>query len=219
MQNILLGIVSGLILTCILTMDRDRNKDKDNSKKSKEPLININPPIDMLGGNAPANLTNTTYSKTKLGWIENSRNNRNFKNYPPCFNLSFEAQKLFDLLENNDVILKHKVLLEVYSMILCQVTYLKSKLCPQTMLIDRLKDLDSFGALRYTNHYNNLVSYVSKKILYLSSPMTLEFLNKALYLIDKEIDQINLSQEKIDAIKKLNKQICSYAFPIIAKEC
>jgi hypothetical protein len=45
--------------------------------KTKEPLININVPINMLGGNAPANLSNTTYSRTKLRWIENSRNNRN----------------------------------------------------------------------------------------------------------------------------------------------
>ena len=187
--------------------------------KTKEPLININVPIKMLGGNAPADLTNTTYSKTKLGWIENSRNNRNFKKYPPCFNLSIQAQKLFDLLEANDLIVKHKVLLEVYSMILCQVKYLKSKLCPQTMLIDRLTNLDSFGALRYTNYYNNLTNYVSKNRLYLTSSLTLEFLNKALSLIDKEIDLINLSNDKIDNIKQLNKSICSYAFPIIAKEC
>jgi hypothetical protein len=49
--------------------------------------------------------------------------------------------------------------------------------------------------------------------------MTLEFLNKALSLIDREIDLINLSNDKIDNIKQLNKLICSYAFPIIAKEC
>ena len=216
MEKILIAIVSGLILTLILTMDKNNNKKLE---KPKEPLININVPIKMLGGNAPADLTNTTYSKTILGWIENSRNNRNFEKYPPCFNLSIQAQKLFDLLEANDLIVKHKVLLEVYSMILCQVNYLKSKLCPQTMLIDRLTNLDSFGALRYTKHYNNLTKYVSKNILYLTSPLTLEFLNKALSLIDKEIDLINLSKDKIDNIKLINKLICSYAFPIIAKEC
>jgi len=221
MQDVLLGIVSGLILTWILTMHVN-TANRKKSEKITESIDNINQPIDMLGGRALANLSNITYSKTKLGWIENSRNNRNYKTYPPCFNLSIPAQKLFDILASNNLVVKHKVLLEVYSMILCQVNYLQSKLCPQTMLINRLEDLDLFGALRYTNHYQNLTNYVSKKILYSTSPMTLEFLNKALYLIDKEINQINLldlSKDSIDNIKQLNKLICSYAFPIIAVEC
>lgn len=208
MQNILFGIIAGLVLISIFN-----TPNKKKSDKTSEPLINI------LETNASAELDNITYSSTNLGWIENSRNNRNFKKYPPCFNLSIEAQKLFDILESYDMVVKHKVLLEVYSIILCQVSYLKSKLCPQTMLIDRLTDLDALGALRYTKYYNELINYVSKSILGLTSPISLEFLNKSLFLIDKEIDKIILPKDKIDDIKQFNKSICSYAFPIIARDC
>ena len=47
-------------------------------------------------------------------WIENSRNNNNFKTYPPCFNLSTEAQKIYDILASKNMIEKHKILFEVY---------------------------------------------------------------------------------------------------------
>ena len=221
MQDVLLGIISGLILTWLLTTHTN-NGNRKKYEPITEPIVNINQPFDMLGGRTPANLSNITYSKTRLGWIENSRNNLDYKKYPPCFNLSLPAQKIFDILASNNLVVKHKVLLEVYSMILCQVNYLQSKLCPQTMLIDRLENLDSFGALRYTNHYQNLTKYVSKQILYSTSPMTLEFLNKSLYLIDKEINQIillDLPKDSIDYIKQFNESICSYAFLIIAVEC
>ncbi len=218
MNNILLGIVSGIILTWVLTMDcKNKNDNKKNNKK--ENLINVEYPIDMMGGYATANLNNTTYSKTKLGWIENSRNNRNYKKYPPCFNLSLPAQEIFNILEANELIIKHKVLFEVYSMILCQVTYLKSKLCPQTMLLDRIKDLDAFGAPRYSNYIENLKKYVSKSQIDKASPISLEFLNKSLYLIDHQINQINLPSETTKLIKNLNNEICIYAFPIIITDC
>ncbi len=224
MNNILFGIIGGIILTWVLTMDnRNKNNNHNNKNKKtegkKETLINVEYPIDQMGGYASAELNNTTYSKTKLGWIENSRYNRGYKKYPPCFNLSLSAQEIYNILEAKDLITKHKVLLEVYSMILCQVTYLKSKLCPQTMLLDRIKDLDAFGAPRYSNYIDKLKKYISKSQLAKSSPISLEFLNKSLYLIDQQLNQINLSPDTIKLINNLNNEICTYAFPIIIADC
>jgi len=74
MQNIFLIIVTGLILISMFT--------KDNTKKQykiTEPIMNVDLPNNIIGGYALANLNNTTYSTTKLGWIENSRNNKNYK--------------------------------------------------------------------------------------------------------------------------------------------
>jgi len=42
-------------------------------------------------------------------WIENSRNNNNYKNYPPCFNLSTEAQKIYDILASKNMIENEKL--------------------------------------------------------------------------------------------------------------
>jgi len=214
MQNIFLIIVTGLILISMFT--------KDNTKKQykiTEPIMNVDLPNNIIGGYALANLNNTTYSTTKLGWIENSRNNKNYKKYPPCFNLSKEAQRIYKLLKYHNLVEKHKVLLEVYSMLLCQISYLQSKICVFTMLPDRLKDLESFGANRYIKYYKNLTKYVNKQKLYSTTPISLDFLNKSLFLIDKEIDQIVLPKDIIDSIKKLNNTLCSYVFQIIASEC
>jgi len=152
-------------------------------------------------------------------WIENSRNNNNYKNYPPCFNLSTEAQKIYDILASKKMIEKHKILFEVYSMLFCQIKYLRMKNCSNTMLLDRINDLEKLSGDISINYTKKLLNYISQSNIENMNNYTLNFLNKSLFLISKEIDRINLSQNEISLIKKLNDYICLNFFQTIILNC
>lgn len=150
-------------------------------------------------------------------WIENSRNNNNYKNYPPCFNLSTEAQKIYDILASKKMIEKHKILFEVYSMLFCQIKYLRMKNCSNTMLLDRINDLEKLSGDINISNYKNILKYISQ--LNNKNNSTLKFLELCAFLISKEIDKINLSQNEISLIIELNNNICSNFFQTIVLNC
>lgn len=152
-------------------------------------------------------------------WIENSRNNNNFKTYPPCFNLSTEAQKIYDILASKNMIEKHKILFEVYSILFCQIKYLKMKKCSNTMLLDRINNLDNLTGNISINNTNKLLNYISQSNIENMNNLTLNFLNKSLFLIIKEIERIVLYQNEINLIKKLNDYICLNFFQTIILNC
>jgi predicted transcriptional regulator len=159
---------------------------------------------------------NDNFSNT---WIENSRNNNNYKTYPPCFNLSNEAQKIYDILESKNMIEKHKILFEVYSILFCQIKYLKIKNCSNTMLLDRINDLEKLTVNINISNYKNLIKYVSQSNIANKNNSTLKFLELCAFLISKEIDKINLSQNEISLIIELNNNICSNFFQTIVLNC
>jgi hypothetical protein len=150
-------------------------------------------------------------------WIENSRNNNNYKNYPPCFNLSTEAQKIYDILASKKMIEKHKILFEVYSMLFCQIKYLRMKNCSNTMLLDRINDLEKLSGDINISNYKNILKYINQ--LNNKNNSTLKFLELCAFLISKEIDKINLSQNEISLIIELNNNICSNFFQTIVLNC
>jgi hypothetical protein len=209
MQNILLGVavIVGLKLL-------SKNDNFSNTLLSK----NDNFSNTLLGKND--NFSNTLLGKNdnfSNTWIENSRNNYNYKNYPPCFNLSTKAQKIYDILESKNMIEKHKILFEVYSILFCQIKYLKIKKCSNTMLLDRINDLDNFGG--NINDSKILLKYINQSNIEKLNYNTLNFLNKSLFLIIKELNKIVLPQNEISLIKKLNNYVCSYSFQTIISNC
>jgi hypothetical protein len=191
MQNILLGVAAIVGLKLLCKNDNFTNK--------------------LLCKNDNFINTNT--------WIENSRNNYNYKNYPPCFNLSTEAQKIYDILESKNMIEKHKILFEVYSILFCQIKYLKIKKCSNTMLLDRINDLEKLTSNINISNYENLLKYVSRSNINNKNNLTLKFLELCAFLINKEIDKINLYQNEIILIIELNKNICSNFFQTIILNC
>lgn len=171
---------------------------------------------------ADADLKNKTWSTEKIGWIENSRYNLNDGKYPPCFNLSNNAKEIFDLLESNQLIVKHKVLLEVISMILCQYKYLSSKLCIDTMIQNRIQDLTALGYQRYDNRYRDLLKNIIGNYLYEnSSPLFLEFLLRSLTLIEEQIIKmkVDIANNKLEKIRLLISNFYNEYFSLIAKGC
>ena len=152
-------------------------------------------------------------------WIENSRNNNNYKNYPPCFNLSTEAQKIYDILVSKNLIEKHKILFEVYSILFCQIKYLKIKKCSNTMLLDRINDLNNLIGNISINNTKKLLNYISQSNIENINNLTLNFLNKILFLLTKEIEKIVLPQNEFSLIIELNDYICLNFFQTIILNC
>lgn len=172
--------------------------------------------------NEKAQLGGQTWSTETIGWIENGRYNRNYGKYPPCFKLSSEAQEIFDILDKKNLILAHKVIFEVMSMILCQYKFLKSKMCADTMIEDRVKDLDALGYRRYDNTYRNKL----KKIVGLNyepaSQSSLEFLLRSLTLIEYQLNKLEysgLNKSEFEQILSLVNKFYFKYFPTIAKDC
>lgn len=169
----------------------------------------------------PVQLGGDTWSTETIGWIENSRFNKNYNKYPPCFKLSKEAQQIYDMVENKNLVLTRKVLFEVISMILCQYKFLKSKICADTMIEDRIRDLDALGYIRYDNRYRNKLARLVGTNYNTSSQSSLEFLLRSLTLIEDEINKLNekLNETEMNQLKNLMGKFYSQFFVPVAKDC
>jgi hypothetical protein len=212
MEKIIISVLVGLGLYFTL------NSSGSCSTGSKvEPLVNdtIRSPESNY---QKAQLGGQNWSTETIGWIENSRYNQNWGKYPPGFNLSSEAREVFDILEEKDLILTHKIIFEVMSMILCQYKFLQSKMCSDTMIEDRIKDLDALGYKRYNNKYRNKLKKIVGLTYDSASQSSLEFLLRGLTLIEDELDKLK-NLYNYDSINKLiNKFYLNY-FTTVAKDC
>jgi len=172
--------------------------------------------------NQIAQLGGQTWSTETIGWIENGRYNRNHGKYPPCFNISVGAQEIFNILESNNLILTHKVIFEVMSMILCQYKFIKSKMCVDTMIEDRIRDLDALGYRRYDSTYKNKLKKIVGLNYATASQSSLEFLLRSLTLIEYQLNKLessNLNKSQLEQILRLVNKFYLKYFPTIVKDC
>ena len=93
------------------------------------------------------------------------------------------------------------------------------KKCSNTMLLDRINDLENLTGNISINNTNKLLNYISQSNIENMNNLTLNFLNKSLFLIIKEIERIVLYQNEINLIKKLNDYICLNFFQTIILNC
>ncbi len=123
---------------------------------------------------------------------ENKRLNFNFGKYPPCFNLSFEAQQIFDTLAMNGIEHQYKQLFDLYSILLCQKYHASYKECNSDMLKERIEDVSKmmpkyFDQPKYRTRISKYIkldnSNISKLIL------------MCFYLIEQQMK--NIKDEKI----------------------
>lgn len=196
-----------------------RNKSNENNTKPSrqiEKLLNTHFNKKYYKY-AQAELANTTYSTETLGWIENNRSNENDGRYPPGFYLSNEAQQIYNLLNSKQLVVKHKVLLEVISMILSQYKFLQSKICTNTMIENRIQDLSALGYKRGDNRYKNLFKKIIGNYQWNnSSQLSLAFGLRSLTLIEDEINKIEIKQNEI---RNLVQKIYSDFISKIIKDC
>jgi len=85
------------------------------------------------------------------------------------------------------------------------------------MLLDRINDLEKLSGDINISNYKNILKYISQ--LNNKNNLTLKFLELCAFLISKEIDKINLSQNEISLIIELNNNICSNFFQTIVLNC
>jgi len=139
--------------------------------------------------------------ENKLPYNENIRGNLNYGKYPPCYNISYEAQQIFDNLEINDNLENHQRLFNIYSILLCQKYHAGYRECNPEMLKDRVKEVKKMipngtDLSKYLNKLNQYVklnnSNVSKLILY------------SFYIIEKHMEIIN-----DDKVQSLNRSFCN----------
>ena len=164
--------------------------------KNIESFSPIQKDFTLLGGkqNNNTNETDNNY------YFEFKRLNLTFGKYPPGFNLSYEAQQIFDYLDKKGLLSKYKDLINVYSVLLCQKYHSSYKDCDPNMLNERIKDVKgivstSFNKDNIIQKNNYFFKYdgsrISKLILY-----SLEIINRSIEKIDD------------DFITSLNRKIC-----------
>ena len=160
---------------------------------------------------AKAMLENNTYSTVIIGYMENSRNNPNYKIYPPCFNLSNDAIQIFDVFNKQGFVIKYKKIFEAMSILLCEENYQNKNVSMHSQLQERLNDLEILGFKRnntlYTNKVNKILNITdSNKI----QQFIYELLLRVTTIIENEIIKLesnnDLSKDDIIIIKNLINQ-------------
>jgi hypothetical protein len=139
--------------------------------------------------------------ENKLPYNENIRGNLNYGKYPPCYNISYESQQIYDSLEINDNIENHQRLLNIYSILLCQKYHAGYRECNPGMLRDRVKEVK-----RMVPKGTNLLPYLKKVNQYvkLNDSKVSELILYSFYVIEKHMEKI--TDDKIHA---LNRSFCS----------
>jgi hypothetical protein len=164
--------------------------------KNIESFAPIKKDSTLLGGKQ----NNNTNESDNNYYFEFKRLNLTFGKYPPGFNLSYEAQQIFDYLDKKGFLSKYKDLINVYSVLLCQKYHSSYKDCDPNMLNERIKDVK--GIVSKTFNKDNIIeknnyffkydgSRISKLILY-----SLEIINRSIEKIDD------------DFITSLNRKFC-----------
>ncbi len=134
--------------------------------------------------------------ENKFTYIENKRLNYNFGKYPPCFNLSYEAQQIFDALDMKGEREKYELLFDIYSILLCQKYHASYKECNPQMIEDRIKDVQKFLPEYFDQA--KIRTKISKYIKLNNSKIS-KLIIMCYYLIEKQMKNIN-----DDKIKELN---------------
>ena len=164
--------------------------------KNIEGFSDIVKDFTLLGGkqNNSTNETDNNY------YFEFKRLNLTFGKYPPGFNLSYEAQQIFDYLDNKGLLKKYRDLINVYSVLLCQKYHSSYKECDPFMLSERIKDIKGIVSSKY-----NKRNIIENNKEYFSYDGT-----KIAKLIVYSLEIINRNIKKIDDdfITSLNRRFC-----------
>jgi hypothetical protein len=157
--------------------------------------------------NVPDYTTDTTVKSTavvsRINWSEI---NRGFPstNFPPCCEPVAEVKKIFTILQGYNLQKKYMMLLDVYSIILCQDAQVRIKICSDTFINDRLADLNTYGA----DANDKTAIDIVKANTNLNNTKMGKLLVMATNLIEKELANI----QNDNAISKSDKeQIMGFA--------
>lgn len=154
-------------------------------------------------------------------WMENSRGNANDGKYPPCYNICGATKAVYDILEKYNLVKKYNLLLDMYSVILCQEIYLKNKKCENTMLDERLMEVSNL--MKNKEIKNKHVEIVNESIN--NEPKNSQIRNlmeMVTVLIEEQISEIfneNIEEKDLSKINKMNTVFYQVHYPVLASNC
>lgn len=152
-------------------------------------------------------------------YSENNFGNSNDGKYPPCYNICGATKKIYDILENKNLLEKYHELLDLYSIVLCQEVYLKKKKCNETMFDERYNLI-----VKSENIDDSIKKIVSDNII--DQPKNykmIDFLNNITNNIEKNIKLIKLEKDLSDKerkeIMKMNNVFYQVHYNELTKNC
>lgn len=194
-------LIIGLTIFILVIALRGRTKDTG-------PNLNLDYTMDTL----------PNASVSRINWTENTRG-FNSSVFPPCYDQASEVKKIFSILRGYNLEKKYIVLLDVYSMILCQESQVRSKNCSDTFINDRLADLNTYGA---NVNDQNAVSIV-KSVTNLQNTKMGKLLAMATDLIEKQMKEIKsdnaISNSDKEQIAGYNSLFYRQHYDFMNKRC
>jgi hypothetical protein len=159
-----------------------------------------------------------TVSTPSKYWLENSRGYANVDMWPPCYDISPPAKKVYSLMVANGSADRYKLLFDVISMMCCQQQELNKADCSRLNI--RLNQLLSLGA----DTKNTRANLTAAGYTTLQNNNNSNFIIAAISLIENQLDNINNDNSitKIDKesirgfiyvfyqthLESINKKIC-----------
>lgn len=194
---IILSIIIGFTVLILVVVLRKDNNTQSNS------TITPSQPTPVV---------------SQLSWTEK---NRGFPStyFPPCCESSNEIKKIFALISGYNLQKKYMQLFDIYSIVMCQDTQIRMKVCSDTFINDRLADLNTYGA----DPTNNAAIAIVKSTTNLSNNKIGKFLLMATDLIEKQMNSIKndnaISNTDKEQIYGYNAQFYNQKYDYMSKHC
>jgi len=197
---IILFIIIGFTVLILVVVLRKDNNSTSNSSNTISNQSHPNPVI------------------SQLPWSEK---NRGFPStyFPPCCDSSNEIKKIFALISGYNLQKKYMQLFDIYSIVMCQDTQIRMKVCSDTFINDRIADLNTYGA----DHTNTAAIAIVKSTTNLSNNKIGKFLLMATDLIEKQMNNIKhdnaISNTDKEQIYGYNAQFYNQKYSYMSKQC
>lgn len=156
-----------------------------------------------------------------MTWMENSRGNSNDGKYPPCYNICGATKAIYDILEKNKLLNNFSLLLNMYSIILCQEVFLKTKKCKDTMLDERLAEINNIFKDRKVEDKHLKIVNDNIETEPKHKEMR-ELLEKITVLIEEEMNKLEktkLNKSDLSKINNMNTVFYQVHYPVVSSGC
>lgn len=162
--------------------------------------------------------TSVTPVVSRINWTEN---NRGFSStiFAPCIDSASELKKIHSLLKGYNLEKKYMMLLDIYSMLMCQESQIRSRQCSDTFINDRLADLNTYGA----NPNDQYAVQIVKSVTNLQNNKMGKLLVMATNLIEKQMKEIQsdnqISKSDKEQVSGYNSLFYRQHYDFMNKRC
>lgn len=151
-------------------------------------------------------------------WSENLRNNKNFENFPPCFDMDASAKNIFGIILRLNLMQRYYNMIDLLSILLC-LRFMQDKACRSSDIRDRLVQVKGMGGNAEDRDSQNKASAFIPINDTLQSKMLVATLN----LLERQMALMRndsaVSKQDADAISGHLYSFYVNNFPAIYKKC